>query len=174
MPPKGEPQTRVIPLAGEGLSGALLYVAMSRGRDRNHTYVTTDPRTADMRPGAKPADLRGGADRLSVLTGCLENDETGSSALDTPRTELVRASHLAHLGAIWADLVGRAVAARCDAILCRELSTADYARYADVGARTVMHRQIRAAELAGHDPAYLLIRAVRLRPLDDTSGPGPR
>ena len=42
-------------LTGEGLNRALLYVSMSRGREANHAYVITDPRTADMRPGAMPA-----------------------------------------------------------------------------------------------------------------------
>jgi hypothetical protein len=42
-------------LAGEGLSRALLYVAMSRGRDANHAYVITEPRTADLRRGAMHA-----------------------------------------------------------------------------------------------------------------------
>ena len=186
-------------LAGEGLSRALLYVAMSRGRDANHAYVITEPGTADLRPGAMPArphvepghQVAGQdqarehavraepgvpwappADRFSVLAAALEKDEADLSALETIRAELGRASHLAHLGAIWADLAGRAVAARCDAILSRELSAADYRRYVGAGARATLHRQVRAAELAGHDPAVLLALAVRLRPLDDTSGRG--
>lgn len=79
---------------------------------------------------------------------------------------------MAHLGAIWADLVGRANAGRCDTILRQQLSAADYARYVGADARTVLHREVRAAELAGYDPEELLARAVRLRPLDDTGGRG--
>jgi hypothetical protein len=92
--------------------------------------------------------------------------------LDVLRAELERAGHLAHLGAIWADLVGRVVADRYDSIVSRELSAADYCRYVGAEARATLHRQVRAAELAGHDPAELLHRAVRLRPLDDSSGRG--
>jgi hypothetical protein len=40
-------------------------------------------------------------------------------------------------------LVGRVVAARCDAILSQELSAADYRRYADADARATLHRQVR-------------------------------
>jgi hypothetical protein len=186
-------------LAGEGLSRALLYVAMSRGREANHAYVITGAKTADLRPGAVPASSLAApspehagtertaepgsgaeqgdvwappADRFTVLAAALERDEMDLPALDVLRAELERADHLAHVGAIWTDLVGRAVAARYDAILSQELTATDHDRYIDADARATLHRQIRAAELAGHDPAELLSQAVRLRPLDDTSGRG--
>jgi hypothetical protein len=186
-------------LAAEGMSRALLYVAMSRGREANYAYVITALKTADLRPGAAPAvpvAAAGGepagkerapepasvaerdkpwappADRFTILTAALERDNTDAPALDVLRAELERSGNLAHLGAIWTDMVGIVVAARYDAILSQELNAAEYGRYADAEARTTLHRRIRAAELAGHDPAELLSRAVRLRPLDDTSGRG--
>jgi hypothetical protein len=92
-------------LAGEGLSRALLYVAITRGRDANHVYVITDPATADLRPGSRPgstvpapdhqpsfreqpSERSGGdqgrpwvppADRISVLAAYLDNDGTDPS-----------------------------------------------------------------------------------------------
>jgi hypothetical protein len=185
-------------LTGPGLSRALLYVALSRGRHANHAYVITELPAADLRPGAAPsrsvaqadpghrvpgrASEHAGpgqrglwappADRLSVLAAALERDDAEPPALDVLRAELARAGHLAHLGAIWADLAGRAAAACCDAIVSRELGTADQRSYARSQARAALHRQVRAAELAGHDPAALLSRAVRLRPLDSTCGLG--
>jgi hypothetical protein len=95
-------------LAGKGLSRALLYVALSRGRHANRGYVITEPGTADLRPGAAPgspltapgpalpgqaeapvpsADAERSApwappaDRFSVLTDVLEQDETDLPAL---------------------------------------------------------------------------------------------
>jgi hypothetical protein len=187
-------------LASEGLSRALLYVAMSRGREANHAYVATEARVADLRPGAFPASALTApdpghssagqaaeapgraeqaepwappADRFSVLAAAMERDESDSPALDVLRAEMDRAGHLAHLGAIWSDLVGRVSAARYDAVLSQELSIGDYGRYAGADARAALHRQVRAAELAGHDPETLLRQAVRLRPLGDAPGRGP-
>jgi hypothetical protein len=198
-------------LAGEGLSRALLYVAMTRGRELNRAYVTTEPSTADLRPGTAPASQLAGAtrtappgqneagqkaeqmpaaqpassrqeqrepwapplDRISVLAAALESSATDLPALDVLAAELARSGHLAHLGAIWADLVAQESAARYDAILRQALTEQEYDRYVTADARTTLHRQVRAAELAGHDPAVLLPQAVRLRPLGDAPGRGP-
>jgi hypothetical protein len=197
-------------LAGEGLSRALLYVAMTRGREANSAYVITESGTADLRPGASPArQLTGGArpapagsqvgpkkdhapaakpgpdrqeqrepwtppaDRFSVLAAALERADADPPALDVLAAELTRSRHLAHLGAIWADLVEQESVARYDAIVRQSLTQPDYDRYAAADARTTLHRQVRAAELAGHDPAVLLPRAVRLRPLGNAPGRGP-
>ncbi|HXP19638.1 MAG TPA: helicase C-terminal domain-containing protein [Streptosporangiaceae bacterium] len=177
-------------LVGGSLSRALLYVAMSRGREANHAYVSTEPAAADLRPGTTPVRSMAApglepsakteqdgpwappADRFSVLADALERDEADRPALEVLRAELARAGHLAHLGAIWTDLVGQDVATQYDTIVSRELGTADYDRYIKADARATLHRQVRAAELAGHDPAELLARAVRMLPLDDTSGRG--
>jgi hypothetical protein len=198
-------------LAGEGLSRALLYVAMTRGREANRAYVITEPGTADLRPGTAPArQLASPArsaspgrneagpkgeqapttgagpgrqeqrdpwapplDRFSVLAAALERADTDLPALDVLAAELTRSGHLAHLGAIWADLVAQESAARCDAILRQALTGREYDRYATADARTTLHRQVRAAELAGHDPTVLLPHAVWLRPLGDAPGRSP-
>ena len=137
---------------------ALVYVAMTRGRDANYAYVATDPaagrppdpgralgddaagqrRATDLRPGTRPAPALatpgrdvpepwrehasasgpGGdatapwapeADRLSVLAAALEREETEPTAIDTRRDDAARAGHMAHLGAIWADLAARGI-----------------------------------------------------------------
>jgi len=202
-------------LADAGLTRALLYVALTRGRAANFAYVITAARTADLRSGTGPAsqvstqqtpadgsgsDDVGGAepglgaggratgaiaprpqarepwappeDRLSVLIAALERDEADLPALDVLRDELARAGHLAHLGAIWADLADQESARRYDAALRQALSVDDYRRYEAEDARATLHRQVRSAELAGHDPDELLAQAVQLRPLDDAPGVG--
>ena len=168
-------------------------------RIRAKRRLIAEPRAADLRPGAAPAGspagsgsvLAGGkgavdpgtsaeaagpwvpaADRFSVLAAALDQEEADRPALEVLRDELGRANHLAHLGAIWADLVGRVVVARCDAVLGRELGSAEYGRYTGGLACSALYREVRAAELAGLDAGELLARAVRLRPLDDRSGRG--
>lgn len=113
------------------------------------------------------------ADRLSVLIAALDRDEQDVPALDVLRDELARAVHLAHVGAIWADLAAEESGRRYDAILQRLLTPEQYGRYQAEDARNTLYRQVRTAELAGHDPARLLAAAVALRTLDDDPHRGP-
>jgi len=145
--------------------------------------------SADLRPGTRPSPaLTGGppdaaddpaapwapeADRLSVLIAALERDDTETPALAVLRDELARAGHLAHLGAIWADLAAEESGRRYDAILQQALTPGQYARFQAEDARSTLYRQVRTAELAGHDPAALLRHAVGLRSLDDDPHRGP-
>jgi hypothetical protein len=186
-------------LAGEGIARALLYVALTRGREANYAYVVTDSSSADLRPGTDlaPATQQhpaGGADddsaadpgsdddprrpwappadRLSVLAAALEREDTEQPALQVLQDELERAGHLAHLGAIWTDLVAEESGRRYDALVRRLLSDEHYQRYATAEARATLHRQVRTAELAGHHSESLLAQAVSLRSLDDAPGRG--
>lgn len=106
------------------------------------------------------------ADRFTVLAGVLEKDSTEKTALDTRRDEAERAGHMAHLGTIWADLAAEACAERYDAILARVLTPGQFERYRGEEARATLHRQVRAAELAGHQAEELLPRAVAIRPVE--------
>jgi hypothetical protein len=208
----------------ESLGRALVYVAMTRGRDANYAYVATDPaagrapdparalgddaagqrRATDLRPGTRPApalDTPGRdvpepwpgharatgpgpgadaaapwapeADRLSVLAAALEREETEPTAIDARRDDAARAGHMAHLGAIWADLAAEETGRRCDAVLRRLLTPDQHVRYLAEDARSTLHRQVRTAELAGHPAERLLARAAGLRPLDDDPHRGP-
>jgi hypothetical protein len=206
-------------LAQEGLTRALLYVALTRGREANYAYVITDTPSgrrpphvpdadqagqrvsADLRPGTQPAaalatPTGGGtapedqaaagpaegqdpdkpwapeADRLSVLIGALEREDTELPALQVLEDELARARHLAHLGAIWSDLAAEESARRYDATVRQALTPEHYQRYAADPARGTLHRLVRTAELAGHDPDALLTSAVRMRSLDNAPGRG--
>jgi hypothetical protein len=64
------------------------------------------------------------------------------------------------------DLAAEESGRRYDAILAQVLIAEQYQRYQAEEARSTLHRQVRTAELAGHDPAALLTRAVGLRSLD--------
>jgi AAA domain/TrwC relaxase len=178
-------------LVDAGTTRALAYVALTRGRAANYAYAVTEATAtgrgwqrpgADLRPGTRPAAPLTGqqgqaaadrstpwapeADRFSVLVAALERAETDEPALAVQRDEPARAVHLAHVGSIWTDLAAEESGRRYDAILARVLTAEQYQRYQAEDARSTLHRQVRTAELAGHDPAALLTRAVRLRSLD--------
>lgn len=122
-------------------------------------------RTADRDDGTEPWAPE--ANRYSVLAAALEADDAPQTAIGTRRNEAARAGHMAHLGAIWSSEIAAEYEHRYDRILARLLTPAEYERYLGEDARTSLHRQVRAAELAGHDPARVLARAVRSGPLED-------
>ncbi len=113
------------------------------------------------------------ADRLSVLAAALEREPAEPTATDARRDEAERAGHMAHLGAIWADLAAGESGRRYDAILQRLLTPDQYRRLLSEDARATLYRQVRNAELAGHPAARLLGQAAGLRPLHDDPHRGP-
>ncbi len=169
-----------------------LYVAMSRGRHANYAYcVTGFPRTADARPGSRPAaelarvrrlqQERSGfgaepfgrkeepgphRDPVSVLAEVLRRDGAVLSATETLRTELSNADHLGVLGSIWYDQVRRAQAARFERALRESLRAADAEAALSDPACTWLWRSLREAESAGLDAADVLGTAVASRPLE--------
>jgi len=112
------------------------------------------------------------ADRFTVMAGVLNNAGTSRTALDVQADETARAAHMAHLGPIWVQETAEASATRCDAILSRILTPAQYQRYQGKDARTTLARLVRACELAGRDPEQLLARAVALYDLDNDPNRG--
>ena len=161
------------------------YVALTRGTDTNTAYVfTLSPKLADPAPGPRPAPElarydqhavapaagpdraaapAGTRDALAVLSDVLERDGQQLSATQTWQQALADADHLAILHAIWAA----------------ETSTAREQRYRDLllaalppgyrqepGHRAKwLWRTMRAAELAGLDPAQVLAAAIGERDL---------
>ena len=148
------------------------YVALTRGTDANHAYVfTTSPKRADPVPGPRPApelarydQIQAGragepapatptpaATALGVLSAVLDRDGQQLSATQTRHQALADADHLALLNAIWTA----------------ETTPARHQRYRDLLAAALppgyragpghqakwLWRTLRAAELAGLDPA---------------------
>jgi conjugative relaxase-like TrwC/TraI family protein len=161
------------------------YVALSRGTDVNSAYVfTTSPKLADPAPGPRPAPELARYDQihserdgvrapgprpapsgkaLGVLAGVLERDGQQHSATQTRQQALADADHLALLHAIWIT----------------ETTPARQQRYRDLLMSAVppshrsqpshqarwLFRTLRAAELAGLDPAQVLADAIGERDL---------
>jgi conjugative relaxase-like TrwC/TraI family protein len=157
------------------------YVALSRGTDVNTAYVfTVSPKTADPVPGPRPAPELTRYDRrttrpdatpapaarqeaLAVLAGVLARDGQLLSATQTRNQALSDADHLAILHAIWAAETTPARDQRYRDLLMGAVPPG-YRRPPGHQARWLW-RTLRAAELAGLDPAQALADAIAERDL---------
>jgi hypothetical protein len=152
------------------------YVALSRGTDVNLAYVfTASPKRADPAPGPRPApelaryDRRtavpggGPADPLVVLAGVLDRDGQQQSATQTRGQALAGADHLAILHAIWTAETTPARDHAYRDLLMNSLLPG-YRRPPGNQAKWLW-RTLRAAELAGLDPAAVLAGAIAERDL---------
>ena len=156
------------------------YVALSRGTDVNTAYVfTPSPKTRRPGPGPRPApnyplrpprhrpDARPPPRRteaaLAVLAGVLDRDGQQLSATQTRNQALADADHLALLHAIWAAETTPARDQRYRDLLLNALPPG-YRGEPGHQARWLW-RTLRAAELAGLDPARVLADAIAERDL---------
>ena len=157
------------------------YVALSRGTDANFAYVfTVSPKLAGPAPGPRPAPELARYDRraagpgsqpaaastgeaLAVLADVLDRDGQQRSATQIRRQALADADHLAMLYAIWAAETTPARQRRYQDLL---MSTVPPDYRGEPGHRANwLWRTLRAAELAGLDPAQVLAEAVAERDL---------
>ena len=157
------------------------YVALSRGTEVNLAYVfTASPKTADPAAGPRPAPELARYDRrattpggpaepaapgeeLAVLAGVLDRDGQQRSATQTRNQALADADHLAILHAIWAAETTPAREQAYRALLMSALPPG-YRREPGHPAKWLW-RTLRAAELAGLDPAAVLAEAIAERDL---------
>ena len=157
------------------------YVALTRGTDVNTAYVfTASPKTADPVPGPRPApelaryDRRAAApgaapgraarhEALAVLAGVLDRDGQLLAATQTRDQALADADHLAILHAIWAAETGPARDQRYRDLLLGALPPGSRSQPGHQA--RWLWRALRAAELAGLDPAQALADAIAERDL---------
>ena len=166
-----------------------LYSALTRGTHTNLVYVFTTPKAADPAPGTRPASELERADRaqrerhghlptqptspthggpdprepIAVLADILGRDGTQLSATETRARNLANADHLAVLGAIWAAETKDAQHSRYRDLVMAALPP-EYRQELSHQARW-LYRTLRAAELAGLDPAKVARDAVASRDL---------
>jgi hypothetical protein len=167
-----------------------LYPAMTRGTDVNLVFAFTTPaRPADPRPGTRPApgldrydsarrerdgyclDPRiiaesGGPDPrepISVLADVLGRDGAELSASQTRQRNLANADHLGTLNAIWTAETRGARDNRYRDLVMAALPPG-YRQPLSYQARWLF-RTLRAAELAGLDPAEVIGSAIASRDL---------
>src|SRR5690349_8937375 len=160
-----------------------VYVALTRGTDANHAYVfTASPKRSDPMPGPRPAPELARYDKiyakranvsapatapaapgtaLSVLATVVDHDVQQHSASQTRSQALSDADHLALLHAIWTAETGPAREQRY-----RNLLAAAVPGHAAPGLRDRwLWRTLHGAELAGLDPAQVLVDAIGERDL---------
>ena len=159
------------------------YVALSRGTDINTAYVFThSPKAADPAAGPRPAPELARYDRrattpdgpaapapttpgeaLAVLAGVLGRDGQQHSATQARHQALADVDHLAILHAIWTAETTPARDQRYRDLLLDVLPP-EYRRPLGHQAKWLW-RTLRAAELAGLDPAAVLADAIAERDL---------
>jgi conjugative relaxase-like TrwC/TraI family protein len=161
------------------------YVALTRGTDANLAYVfTRSPKTADPAPGPKPAPELARYDKinteraghlapatepappgtaLGVLSAVLDHDGQQISATQTRNQALADADHLAILHAVWAAETTAAREQHYRALLMNALPPGHRAQPGHQA--RWLWRTLRAAELAGQDPARVLAEAIAERDL---------
>jgi hypothetical protein len=179
--------TRTIVSPGDDRQGT--YVGATRGTSDNVLMVITpSPKLADPQPVSRPApELRrlrdveqqrqgqqaprspqGDLDEgVAVLADVLARDATDLSATEYRARDWSNADHLGLLHAIWMDLTERADAERFRPLVRSALADSWGIRDGglDSPAARWLYRTMRAAELAGADPAETLREAVESRDL---------
>jgi conjugative relaxase-like TrwC/TraI family protein len=161
-------------VAGPGTSAEGLYVPLTRGRDSNTVYVVTHPTSAADAAGA--AQDIGTREAKAVLADILERERTDRSALT--ETEIAvedagsTATLLSRLAVEAADLTAGRTGALLDVAAATGAIT-DEQRVAIAAdpAAVMLERLMRQVEVAGHDPAAVLSRALGGRSLDGTVAP---
>jgi hypothetical protein len=162
-----------------------VYVALTRGTEANPAYVfTQSPKHANPAPGPRPAPELARYDRiyaertglpapanapappgtaLGVLAAVLNHDGQQNSATQTRSRALADADHLAVLHAIWTAETAPAREQHYRDLLLAALPPG---HRAEPGHQARwLWRTLRAAELAGLDPAQVLDEAVAERDL---------
>ena len=167
-----------------------LYPAMTRGTDMNVAFAFTIPALpADPRPGTRPAPeldrydrlgrghagylhgLPGAADfgqlglrePVAVLADVLDRDGAELSATQTRQRNLANADHLGILHTIW---TAETTAARDNRYRDLVMAALPPGHQQDLSPHSRwLYRTLRAAELAGLDPAEVIRTAVASRDL---------
>ncbi|WP_181779357.1 MobF family relaxase [Pseudonocardia pini] len=157
-----------------GTDPAAIYVALTRGRDRNSAYMVTRSTPDDSPPGQTTTVQRRAA--AAVLSGCLDRDRRDQAALAEFEESQAQSQSMQRCVDRIADGVAMATAGRLSAQLDRlvEAAALDGDQRVALAADPALgdvERLLRSAELAGHDPADLLGRAVGLQSLDSARSP---
>jgi AAA domain/TrwC relaxase len=161
---------------------AVVAVTHEGVKDKDGAKVAIQPKEADPKPGTlpdpelarrerldrereglppEPADRPDDEvrDPIAVLADCLDREDAELAASDHQQRALSNADHLGVLHARWADLAGQADRERYRQLV-NDALPADY-RQDDFGPKeTWLWRDLRAAEMAGLDPAEVVRAAV--------------
>jgi conjugative relaxase-like TrwC/TraI family protein len=131
-----------------------LYTGMTRGAEENTAHVVTGP------PSIPGRDVEQAAPE-AVIGAAMQREDTSVSATQAIRDAQDWAGSSRHLFTLWQALVRRESAPAIDSGLASRLPDAAYERYLRDPQRPVLQRQLREAELAGHDVGEILERVTQ-------------
>jgi conjugative relaxase-like TrwC/TraI family protein len=173
-----------IALASDAHTRAGLYVAMTRGEQRNEVYAypsaqepdssvpgqgpAPDPEVARQwrlrtdRDGTGPAAAVSKLDPIAILAPVLRRGPAELSATEAREQALSDADHLVTLHAIWQDQCRADASARYTRAVRQSASPADAEEI--LKDTDALWRTVRAAELAGLDGGELIRHAIDGRP----------
>ena len=146
-----------------------LYVALTRAQQENSAYVATQAVPDDAPTGTVNQTRR--AEPLAVLANTAERAEPDLAAIVHAEQDAAEAQSLATIGERFADVAEQATAGRTATMLDRlagdgTLTAAQRATLAADEGTVSLACVLRQAEIAGHDPEYVLQQAVTSRDLD--------
>jgi hypothetical protein len=168
-----------IALANDGRTKSGLYVAMTRGQQRNEVYAypttnelvgqgtSPDPEIARQlnlqaeRDGNKSAASGDERDPITILAPVIRRDDAQLSATETREQALSNADHLGTLFAIWQEHCRAESAARYTRAIRESASAGDADEI--LKDTDALWRTVRAAELAGQDGTEIIRQAIEGR-----------
>jgi conjugative relaxase-like TrwC/TraI family protein len=139
-------------LVTETLSRESMYVGMTRGWESNTAHVATGPPA-----GLSPVEQ---APPEAVIGSAMDREAESVTATQTVRDAQAWSTNTRHLFELWRALVREDAGTSIDAEVEKRLLPGDYQRYLTEPQRQVLHRQLRAAELAGHNVGEVLDQAT--------------
>jgi hypothetical protein len=141
------------------MSRQAMYVGMTRGRQSNTAHVITG-KTAP--PGHQPYQQ---ATPETVIGDVLQRDDQDLSATEQIRHAQEQARETGHLLTLWAAAVRHTLSPQIDERITARLTASEAWRYHREPSRKLLHQQLRAAQVAGHDIGAL-IEQITAAPMD--------
>ncbi len=158
-------------VATDHLSRPQLYVALTRGSQQNHVYLSTaesDPHRI-IAPKAVTAPTA-----VDLLSTVLRKDGDQKSALTAIAAEADPIERLGLAARMYADALGAAAEHRLGQADCRRLDEAAetvHAGLAQAPAWAVLRRNLALIALDGHDPIHALVTSKANREIDTARDP---
>jgi conjugative relaxase-like TrwC/TraI family protein len=135
------------------LSRESLYTGMTRGWEENTAHVVTGPPVGLTQQEQAPPE--------AVLGAAMEREDAAVTATQTIRAAQAWSTNSRHLFELWRAMVRHETVPAVDEALKARLPEAEYQRYLSDPQRPVLQRQLREAQLAGHDVNEILDRVTR-------------
>lgn len=149
-----------------GMSRQMLYVEMTRGREGNWAWTVVEDQGADLggqdpaSSAFEPGSAKAHRDPVGTLAEIMANGHGDLTAVQMLRAETDRVTHLAHLGAMWSEVVAEDTSAWAQRRLPQLLPGAIHERLQADPSHEALLERLHRARLAGLDADAVLQAAV--------------